>query len=141
MLSNEEIQSVAEAHFQGHCQVPAVDGAAGTPLQLRREFDLEEPSGAYYGVTIDLDQGIILGGRLGFFVHRKDGTVSHFGPEDFVRAFRALSLGPQHGQWYMVETTPSVISFLLSDPLSHSQSSHEPEARMTKPRKWWRIWP
>jgi len=130
VLSDGEIQSISELHFNEHYRPQALSAAARPMLQLIRVCVLDNPPGVYYGVRMaEPEEGLLLGDG-GFFVDRRDGGIHKFGSGDVAEACRALE--PRHNGIPTMQVTPAVVQFLLEHIDRRRLASHS--------KRWWQIW-
>jgi hypothetical protein len=125
VLSDDDLQHLAEAHLRTHYSAATVGTGASPGLMLDRAFALDDPPGVCFTVRVDPEVGILLGGH-GFFIYREDGTIRTFGSGEVP---------------YTTTITPSVIRHFLTHPADDQQTDLGLGALLTrKRRRWWRFW-
>lgn len=144
MLSDDELDAIAEAHAtEGSRRSPGLV-ETGHRVVVVREFELDEPAGVYYTERLEPpDEEFILLGGAGFFVYRNSGIIHVFGSSEFYDVARPLTPNEQFD-------TPSVVRSLLKTadptldpslplmPRGSKSASREPLSRAS--RKWWQLW-
>lgn len=144
MLSDDELDAIAEAHATEGSRRSLELVGTGHRVVVVREFALDEPAGVYYTERLEpADEEVILLGGAGFFVFRNSGIIRVFGSGEFYRL--AGPLTPDQPA-----DTPAVVRSLLKKaeptvgpppplmPLGSKSASRDPLPRAS--RQWWQFW-
>jgi hypothetical protein len=145
VLTDDEIDSLAQGYVRKRYG-PVLPGIE--PLWVRRftrEFDLQEPPGAYFTVrlvSIDLKKSGSDGAKFGdggFFVDRRTGAVRHFAAGELLHASDAVN-----NRGAIVGAAAPDLRKAVKYILTHSTATLQPNSDVLLGQRatmrWWEFW-